>query len=337
MIARQSHLLPRALALAVVVAPTPAAAWNAAGHMTVALVAFEHMNPATRAKAIELVRAHPRFDDHFARPLERALPRGSVEEKYQWLFAYASTWPDVVRSASGRVTRDDVRHYNRVWWHFVNQPVYLNDAERQLLEPTVRVNVLRDPPADRDDRNMNVIQAINNSSRIVGDASADRGLRSIHLCWLAHLAGDSHQPLHSSTLFTARRFPVGDRGGNFLYFSHDYPLHAFWDDQASIEESFEGIRNLALDLAKNGELAAAGAEAAASLDPGVWIDEGHELAKKFVYTPEVLQQISARERHPHLGPLNTSAQYAADAEALAEKQAVVAAHRLAKLLEQLLK
>ncbi len=148
--------------------------------------------------------------------------------------------------------------------------------------------------------------------------------------------GDSHQPLHSSTLLTSHRFPGGDHGGNFVYFSHDYSLHAFWDSQISTDEGYDTQRRLAEQLTKNKELTAAAEASAASLDPGVWIDEGHELAKKYVYTPEIVAKITAREGHTHLGDLNPSAQYAADAETVAERQAIVAGHRLAKLLKQLL-
>jgi hypothetical protein len=315
----------------------PALAWNSPGHMTIALLAYDRMNPAAQAKAIELLRAHPRFNDHFAVPMEREMRRGSNAEKLKWLFAYAATWPDVVRSASGRVTRDDVDAYHRPWWHFINMPVYLDDADRAAIEPTLRVNLSRERSANPDDRDMNIVQAIKNSSHVVGDASADMGLRSVHLCWLLHLAGDSHQPLHSSALYTARRFPGGDHGGNYLSYAHDFPLHAFWDEQVSTEQSYEGLRNLAEDVSKNAELAAAGEQAAAQLDPGAWIDEGHALTKKYVFTPEVLGKISAREGHPHLAALNLSPQYSVDAEAVSEKQAVIAGHRLAKLLEQLLK
>ena len=51
---------------------SPAAmAWTSPGHMIVALIAYDHLDPATRAKAVELLRAHPRFNDHF----ESFMPR----------------------------------------------------------------------------------------------------------------------------------------------------------------------------------------------------------------------------------------------------------------------
>jgi hypothetical protein len=80
-----------------------------------------------------------------------------------------------------------------------------------------------------------------------------------------------------------------------------------------------------------------GHKAAETTDIGKWIDESNELAKRLVYTEDVLKKVSAREDHTHLGPLDLPAAYRADAESLAERRAVEAGFRLAKLLEQLLK
>ena len=67
-----------------------------------------------------------------------------------------------------------------------------------------------------------------------------------------------------------------------------------------------------------------------------WIDESHELAKKYAYTPEVLAKVAAREGHSHLGPFNLGESYRADAEKVSERRAVIAAWRLAALVEKLL-
>jgi hypothetical protein len=137
-------------------------------------------------------------------------------------------------------------------------------------------------------------------------------------------------------LYTRRRFSEGDRGGNYLFIEHDYKLHGYWDDQISTEEPYTTVRRLAAHVGQNDALSAAGQRGAGTLDPGDWIDEGHELAKKYVYTRGVLETIAAREDHFHLGSLRPLQTYYADAETISEQQAVVAAHRLAALLTQLL-
>ena len=304
--------------------------------MIVALVAYDQMDPAARAKALELLRAHPRFRDHFQSFMPKEISRGSDRAKDEWLFAYAATWPDVVRDAKGAVNHQDVSQYSRPWWHFVNQPIFLSEEERRQLEREIRINRRREPPQDPDDANMNIIQALKNSARIVGDASAPKESRSVHLCWILHLVGDSHQPLHSAALFTTHRFRGGDHGGNYVDIEHRWDLHGFWDEQVSTEQSFETLRILATDLGQNRKLQAAGREAAATLDVDKWIDESFDLAMRYGYTKEVLQKVADREGHSHLGPLELPASYKADAEGVAERRAVEAGYRLATSLEQML-
>jgi hypothetical protein len=334
-----NHRLAR-LAIAVAIIATafaaPARAWNSPGHMIVALVAYEQMSEATRAKVNELLRAHPRFEPHFERLMPREVTRESDEVKAKWRFAHAGTWPDLVRSTAATVDREDVTRFNRPYWHYINKAVFLSDAERAKLEPGLKLYDNPNPPADPDDPNMNIVQAVKNSSRIVGDANAPAESRAVHLCWLNHLAGDSHQPLHAASLYTSNRFPRGDKGGNELEAEHEWKLHAFWDSQVCTQEDFATLQLLAANLTKDEKKAATGKKGAASTDIEQWIQESNAFAKRFAYTDEVLQKIAARESHTHLGPLDVSDAYRADAESLAERRATEAGYRLAALLEQLL-
>jgi hypothetical protein len=312
----------------------PASAWNSPGHIIVALIAYDELDPDTRTQALDLIRSHPRFRQHFENSMPRELASGDALDRDQWLFAHAATWPDQVRDAKRGVDHQDVTQFNRPYWHFINEPVFLNENERRLLMPEISVNRRRDPPDDPDDANMNVIQALKNSTKIVADKTALAEKRSIHLCWLMHLAGDSHQPLHSAALFTTHRFRSGDRGGNYLQFAHGWNLHAFWDEQVSNDEPFETLRILATDLGQNKKLQAAGQSAATKLDPGQWLDESFAIANQYAYTPEVLEKIAAREGHSHLGPLDLAPKYKTDAEEVVERRAVEAGHRLAATIKQ---
>jgi hypothetical protein len=311
-------------------------AWNSAGHMIIALAAHEQMDDPLRAKAAEFIRAHPRFNDHFQSMMPREVSRADRKGQDRWLFAHASTWPDLVRDSKGAVNRQDVKDFSRPWWHFINEPVFLNEEQRRQLEREIRVNRRREPPEETDDEFMNIVQAIKNSARIVRDPSMPKEKRSVHLCWVLHLVGDSHQPLHSVALYTQNRFRGGDHGGNYLKYAHGWDLHGFWDEQVSTDQGYDNLVNLAAALAQNRKLAEAGHRAAASLDPDKWIDESVELGKRYGYSKEVLQKVAAREGHTHLGPLDLSATYQADAEVVAERRAAEAAHRLAAVVKQLL-
>ncbi len=313
-----------------------ALAWNSPGHMIIALVAYDQMDAATRAKAVDLIRAHPRFHDHFESFMPREVKRGDRRDQDQWLLAHAATWPDLVREAKGAVNRQDVTEYSRPWWHFIDEPIFLNDEDRSKLEHHLSLNLRREPPQDSDNSDMNIIQAVKNSAKIVRDPSASKQLRSVHLCWILHLVGDAHQPLHSCTLVSTHRFPGGDHGGNYLEIEHGWKLHGFWDDQIATEDSYKTLRSLATDLEQNQQLADDGRKAAATLDAGNWIDESYELAKTHAYTKEVLDKVAAREGHTHLGPLDLSETYKTNAEAVSERRAVEAGYRLAAVVEQAL-
>lgn len=317
-------------------ATSPAQAWNSPGHEIIALIAYEHLDDATRTKAIGLLRAHPRFHDHFESFMPREISRGDARDQDCWLFAHAATWSDLVRTSKGAVNRQDVSAYSRPWWHFINEPVFLNEEERRQLEREIKVNRRREPPQSDDDEFMNIVQAIKNSARIVRDTSAPKEKRSVHLCWILHLVGDSHQPLHSVALYTTHRFRRGDHGGNYLDFQHSWDLHGFWDEQISTDESYETHRALAADLDRSRKLSDFGKKAAAVLEADKWIDESIDLAKRYAYTKDVLQKVAVREGRSHLGPLDLAASYKIEAENIAERRAVEAGHRLAGAVQQML-
>jgi hypothetical protein len=324
------------ISLATFATPLVALAWNSPGHIIVALIAYDQLDPATKAKAVALLREHPRFNAHFQGEMPREIQRKGEHEKDEWVFAHAATWPDQVRDAKGGVNHQDVTEFHRPWWHFIDEPVFLNNQERKELQGQVRVNLRREPPEDRDDKDMNIIQALKNSKRIISDKSESNAKRAVQLCWLLHLTGDSHQPLHSVGLMTTHRFRGNDHGGNYLELEHKWELHAFWDEQISSDDPYETLRILATDLDKNPKLQPIGVEAQKTLDPDKWIDESTVLAKKYAYTPELMAKVSAREGHSHLGPLELSAQYKADAEEVGERRAMEAGYRLAKTIQQLL-
>jgi hypothetical protein len=326
----------RCLFCSLVLLPAAARAWNPSGHMIIALIAYDELDPATRTKALELLKKHPRFAEHFQGAMPREVQKQSDADKDQWYFAHAAAWPDQVRDAKFGVTHQDVTQYNRPIWHYIDEPLFLNENEQKQLLSTVRVNRRREPPEDKDDTFMNVIQALKNSARIIRDPSMSDEKRAVHLCWIMHLTGDSHQPLHSSALFTSHRFPGGDHGGNFLAIEHGWDLHAFWDEQITNDEPFETLRLEATDLNQNRKLQAAGKQAAATLDPGKWIDESAEIAKQSVYTKEVLKKVADREGHSYLGPLDLPPSYKANAADVAERRAVEAGYRLAAAIKQML-
>ena len=119
----------------------------------------------------------------------------------------ASYWPDRVR---------DVPRYHRESWHFVNIPYFADSSGLEVRYP------------GRD-----ILYALNLNTRRLKNRELSERERAIALCWVTHLIGDIHQPLHCAQLFN-RHFPGGDRGGNDFKVrlrEREITLHLLWDMQ----------------------------------------------------------------------------------------------------------
>src|SRR5579862_2942836 len=70
---------------------TPAWAWDATGHRTVALIAYQRLTPKARARVDQLIREHPDYASIFAKgaPNDPALRARDA-------FITAATWPDIL-------------------------------------------------------------------------------------------------------------------------------------------------------------------------------------------------------------------------------------------------
>jgi len=180
--------------LVLLASPATAYAWNALGHKVVADIAWQRIDPATREKIVATLRRHPRFDEDFA----KRMPDGVDDDR--WIFQHAATWPDLARGLKG----EDRRTYDRPTWHYVNFPLFVG-GERPLLG----VNLSTEYPTALDANKWNVAQAVKHcQATLQGDAAPSD--KALAYCWLFHLVGDLHQPMHSTALF-CERFPTGDR------------------------------------------------------------------------------------------------------------------------------
>ncbi len=311
--------------------PVPCMGWNGPGHNVIGLIAWDQLDEATKRSAVALLKAHPRYEQHFLGRMPENVWSGSPAEQEQWLFAHAGTWPDLVRGKSDVVTADDVQRYNRPNWHYINLPVYLTPEDRDTLAAGLTTNRATDIPDDRDAYSMNVVQAIGNSLRIVRDEEAPTHDRAVHLCWVLHLIGDAHQPCHAAALFSRVRFPEGDRGGNQIPTKGRENLHSMWDAAILPRSDYNRIRKEAFELSSSG--AEAGADALKVTGVADWLRESHRLASTRVYTEHIRSMIAAAEgRRGDLGSVNPPNSYYAAAGRLAKERAVAAGYRIAAQL-----
>lgn len=167
----------------------------------------------------------------------------------------ASLWPDVIKERS-----HPFHHHDRPDWHYQGRALKGRVAPKEgalALELPHQVAILKDPGASLPER-------------------------AVALCWVVHLVGDIHQPLHVGTLYS-ERFPRGDRGGiDTIVWLGDQQLnlHQVWDSAGCrflrpISESrFQAYITSCL---------ATVADPSPESEPEAWMEEGLEICHREVY------------------------------------------------------
>jgi hypothetical protein len=291
-----SALLAAFVALALA---RPAAAWSAAGHMQIALLAYDELPEDTRVRLATLLEAHPRFREDFL----PALPPGlsTPAERARWLFAYAATWPDVARGQPA---------YEHGTWHYVNLPLELRgsalvscrQARRELPASERRIAALDAERRGRGEPGIpagdSIRSALPKNQRTLADRAAPREARALALSWVLHLVGDAHQPLHAVALFTSRHFASGDRGGNDILVRERGSLHRVWDGLLGDDTSPAALEAALVALRGDRARWRAARQAAMQRSLDAWLDEDCDLARRAVYVPAVLAAVQRFEREP---------------------------------------
>src|SRR5262249_11163236 len=159
------------------------------------------LSEAERKKAHELLTHHPHYESYLTK---HRLGSVAVEE---WVFLRAATWPHHLRGPvrPGEPDPAGVRS-PRTGRHSAAFPVFPPPATRDF---TTKV---RERPEKHD-----VVCALKQRVAELRLRTAADDDRAVALCWLLHLTGDVHQPLHCASLFTDK-FPEGDFGGNAIGF-----------------------------------------------------------------------------------------------------------------------
>lgn len=147
------------------------------------------------------------------------------------------------------------------------------------LDPLHYVSIPENAPGydqvrDCPERNC-MVEALKWFSSTLADGKAPMMMRRIALYYVAHIAGDMHQPLHAGKL--------ADRGGTQIavaYRGKTTNLHFFWDaDLVDMEEGNEAeiARRLGASLSAEQRLQwQAG-------DPKQWTDESLMLVRSYAY------------------------------------------------------
>jgi hypothetical protein len=241
---------------------TPSYSWNNTGHMVSARLAWQKLDQGQKNKAIEILKKHPHYDEFLS------ADRSGGFTEAEWVFLRAATWPDWVRNHH----QDEYHHGT---WHYINYP---------FVPPGSRIDAAsHQPPADEE----NIVRQLGVAIQKVKNGNQED--QAVYLCWLLHLGGDIHQPLHTTTLYS-KQFPDGDRGGNLAYVvlhegANKTKLHPMWDgllgkstSASAIGRVVEQINTL---IQGNPDLIMDDLQNHKTIES--WARESFEVAKKYAY------------------------------------------------------
>ena len=298
--------------LLLLVAVSSALAWNRAGPMVSGAIAYADLkqaSPQTLEQVVALLQTHPQFETKWKPQLNQSFV--APDERDLLLFMLAARWPDDIRPN---------RAFHHEAWHYITLP-YKPEGQPASVQTV-------EPPPE------NIVSAYQTNLDIVrGTAPGDR---AVALCWVFHLVGDVHQPLHTVQLFTTQfPAPEGDRGGTRCYIrvragASTISLHTFWDDLILGSERFQSVRNTAIELRLRPQHARPQLPEWTDTSFEHWAKpESFTLAKEQGYRHGQLQGRTEKDDGIVLpadySPLTTS---------IAERRIVLAGYRLADVLKQ---
>ncbi len=301
--------------------PTTTLAWHEAAHRKSAAIVYEQLDAGERDRVMRILREHPRYGEDFAARIPAGIAAGDAHAQGLWLMQQASMWPDLVR----RLGEDVRRRYNNSSWHYINLPVWLTPEDEAALADSLDHNMETgfEPPLRR---SLNVVQALRGNLATWRDPAATDAEKAVALCWILHLVGDLHQPLHTVALFSRAYFRKGDRGGNSIdvvWGDETRNLHAVWDglpiDMDDHSRTIRTRQSSEEDLVND-----------AAID--AWLHQHADLARRFVYTNDLKSQLLEKLELNEPPVVSLSDGYLGAARSLAMRQVNLAGHRIARLL-----
>ncbi len=307
----------------------PAAAWNDAGHMVIAVAAYDALPASTQKAAVALLRAHPRFAQDFDRRMPTGLRDASAAQQNRWYFAHAATWPDLARRFDHVESANErdalVTRYQHGRWHYINLPTYLRRSDERILDVPIPSMV---PPSHLEEAE-NLVQALNGIRAVLCTPTSDPPSRALALSWLLHLVGDLHQPLHSTALYAVDRLPSGDRGGNDIGVRGAANLHALWDGALGTDRRWRAVTARSTTLRD-------GTRENDAVDLVAWAMESREIAAQLAYSQSVRSGI---EETPPGRPIRVriDVSYRAAMVSVVETLAARAAARTARMVAEVVR
>lgn len=292
-------------------AVSPVHAWTRPGHMVTAAIAYEDLmatDPALVDQIVEIMSAHPEPG-----PFEVAIGRAEGGARKQRIFFEIARWADDIRRSE----------YDHPTWHYRFRPI-----EDPLSPP---------PKAPPYAASGSAFEALALNMSVAQNPKASTAERAVALCWIFHIVGDIHQPLHTAELFSSR-WPDGDNAGGRAYLidpdsKQVVNLHWFWDDavhrQAEPEAALARARDLMTRFPRSHFAAGFARDGGRPAAIEVWEEESYQIARSLAYRPDAPRAATVDQAVLPTKP------YIRDSKGVAEQRITIAGYRLANLLRSL--
>ena len=310
-------------------------AWSEGTHRLIADIVWLEMTPAQRSTAYQWLLAHPDYENGFRRFMPADLP---THEQPRWVFRQAAAWPDLARDYRDTDPKR-YRRFNHSTWHYVNFPLWLDaDSQQQYADQLTANRSLN--PDDGPAIHWNAPQAVAYNLARLGDDSTPTAERAVALSWLLHVVADLHQPMHTVAIFGLPNMETtGDRGGNSICVTGQGQannMHWLWDSALFNGENIAVLERWSLRVVANEYN---NLSDPVSLSIADWIEEGISTASNTVYPESVRQQIRNRIDggdcdNPTTGRIAIDDDYMRTARQIAQKRVMLAARRLARLVDR---
>jgi len=215
-------------------ATSGAHAYDHPGHMTTAAIAYAEIQ-RTRPELIDklglLFLAHPD-----PAPFWVASGAATGNERVRRMFIECARWPD-----DSKFTSND-----RLSWHSARWAIVAPDAPP---EAKAAVEAQHGKPTGQ------AIEAVNLNFAMLRNHESTPTERALGLCWVMHIVGDIHQPMHVSDLYS-KEFPIGNAAATLSYVDDPIgdstiPLHLLWDSNVLRTPSLEAVDEAAAKFTRD--------------------------------------------------------------------------------------
>jgi hypothetical protein len=154
-----------------------------------------------------------------------------------------------------------------------------------------------EPELDDKGQPRHVLAALKQTIKILSDKDSSDHDRAVRMCWLFHLVGDVHQPLHAVGLMATKASfppgfapPGGDQGGNLIIVRartgdpKTINLHAYWDGLLfGGEGNFTAVEGMVGKFSKDPRYQRDQLPELKGTEFLAWAEESLDLCKSVVY------------------------------------------------------